>query len=480
MVCWGGGQEATQSQVQQLPEGPRESDDHQGLGSAEETARYAEAIVETIGQPLIVLTGELKVETANPAFYRCFEATPEETRGRRLYDLGNGQWNIPELRHRLEELLSRGGLVEDYRIEHEFEQIGWRVMLLNASRMERGGGPDDRILLAITDITEQERLRYELEGQKEFAEKLVDAVRDPLVVLGWDLRVRSANQPFYDTFRVKREETEGRLIYELGNGQWDIPRLRHLLEDVLPDNNAFDDYEVEHDFPEIGRKVMLLNARRLDHLDLILLAIEDVTERRRTESQQRAAVGESHHRVKNILMNVSTLARQTLRGSATLEQFGEAFQSRLDALGRSQDMLIRSGDGAALHDVVCLELEALGAEEHRHFTLEGAPVRLAARDAQAMAMAVHELGTNAGKYGALAAEGGRIEIDWKLEPGDRGHNVRFRWRERGVSIGSDAVGHGFGMQLIDGSVRYGLGGTCQLTFHPDGLECLIVFPWQGG
>jgi PAS domain S-box-containing protein len=364
--------------VQQPTESQTDApDDHQGLGSAEETARYAEAIVETIGQPLLVLNGDLTVETSNPAFHRCFEVSPEETRGRRLYDLGNRQWNIPQLRHLLEEVLSRQGRVEDYRVEHEFEQIGWRVMLLNASRIERGGGRDDRILLAITDITEQERIRFELEGQKEFAEKLVDAVRDPLVVLGWDLRVKSANQPFYETFRVKREETEGRLIYELGNGQWDIPRLRKLLEDVLPDNNAFNDYEVAHDFPEIGRKVMVLNARRLNHLDLILLAIEDVTERRRTESQQRAAVGESHHRVKNILMNVATLARQTLRGSATLEEFGSAFQSRLDALSRSQDMLMRSGDRAALHDVVCLELEALGAEEHRHFTLEGTPVRLA-------------------------------------------------------------------------------------------------------
>src|SRR3546814_671842 len=121
-------------------------------------------------------------------------------------------------------------------------------MILNARHMAGGGGPDDRILLAIADITEQERARFELEGAKEFAEKLVDAVRDPLLVLDCDLRVKSANTPFYETFQVQPDETVGRLVYELGNGQWNIPRLRELLEDVLPDNNAFDDYLVEHGF----------------------------------------------------------------------------------------------------------------------------------------------------------------------------------------------------------------------------------------
>jgi two-component sensor histidine kinase/PAS domain-containing protein len=459
------------------PDEPAEaSESRPSRASAEEAARYAEAIVETVRHPLLVLNGDLIVETANPAFYRCFEVDPEETRGRRLYDLGNGQWDIPELRRLLEEVLREVRSVEDYRVEHEFEQIGKRVMLLNANRMERGGGRDDRILLAIADITEREHLLWELEGQKEYSEKIVDAVRNPLLVLGWDLRVKTANQRFYDTFQVKPEETQGRLVYELGNSQWDIPRLRELLEHVLPENNSFDDFEVEHDFQEIGHRVMLLNARMIDHKQWILLAIEDVTDRRRTETQQQATLGESHHRVKNILMNVATLARQTLQASATLEEFGAAFQSRLDALGRSQDMLMRSDDGADLHKVVCLELQALGAEEDRHFTVDGPPLRLPARAAQSMAMVVHELGTNAGKYGALAADGGWIEIAWRSEPGKGGGHLSFHWRERGVEIDPGAVGRGFGTQLIESSVRFGLGGTVDLTFHPDGLECVIDCP----
>src|SRR5687768_16406110 len=95
------------------------------------------------------------------------------------------------------------------------------------------------------------------------ADDIVDTVREPLLVLDADLRVRRANRSFYQTFHVSPEETEGRLVYELGNHEWDIPALRRLLEEVLPKNTAFEDFEVVHDFPTTGHKVMLLNARRV-------------------------------------------------------------------------------------------------------------------------------------------------------------------------------------------------------------------------
>jgi transcriptional regulator with GAF, ATPase, and Fis domain len=117
----------------------------------------------------------------------------------------------------------------------------------------------------------------------EIFDDMLGSVRHPLVVLDPDLKVVKANQFFYQTFNVKPEETEGMLIYELGNRQWDIPKLRELLENILPQNSVFNDFEVEHTFESIGRKIMHLNARRinkkLNHSQLILLAIEDVTER---------------------------------------------------------------------------------------------------------------------------------------------------------------------------------------------------------
>ena len=117
----------------------------------------------------------------------------------------------------------------------------------------------------------------------EIHKSILGSIREPLILLDSGLKVVTANLSFYRTFNVKPDETEGALIYDLGNRQWDIPDLRKLLEDILPQNTSFNDFEVEHDFETIGRKIMHLNARRIydqgNQTQLILLAIEDVTER---------------------------------------------------------------------------------------------------------------------------------------------------------------------------------------------------------
>jgi len=138
-------------------------------------------------------------------------------------------------------------------------------------------------------LAESEVALRGLREAKELAEDIFNTVREPLLVLDADLRVISANRSFYQTFKVAPEETEGQLIYDLGNRQWDIPRLRELLEQILPEDTKFDNFEVEHDFPTIGRRVMLLNARRVcreaHKTQMILLAIEDITERKQAEKQ---------------------------------------------------------------------------------------------------------------------------------------------------------------------------------------------------
>src|SRR4051812_33911469 len=126
------------------------------------------------------------------------------------------------------------------------------------------------------------------EDIQDYAQNIVDTVREPLLILDTTLRVRSANRAFYQTFHVSPGETEGHLIYELGNGQWDIPDLRTLLEDIVPKSSLFDDFELDHTFPAIGRRMMRLNARKLQaghHGELLVLAMEDVTGRRRVEEE---------------------------------------------------------------------------------------------------------------------------------------------------------------------------------------------------
>lgn len=127
----------------------------------------------------------------------------------------------------------------------------------------------------------------EIHDARAFAEMIVDTVREGLLVLDYDLRVKAANMSFYNAFGVKPEETIGRLVYDLGNGQWDIPDLRALLEEILPREKTIIDYEIEHDFENVGERLMLLNAHRLNSHQLILLAIEDVTERSKVERSHR-------------------------------------------------------------------------------------------------------------------------------------------------------------------------------------------------
>jgi len=121
----------------------------------------------------------------------------------------------------------------------------------------------------------------------EYTNGIINTVRAPLIILYGDLSVALANNSFYQVFKAKPGNTEGELIYNLGNRQWNIPKLRELLEDVLPKFTSFDDFEVEHEFPEIGKRIMLLNACRIylkaNRTKLIILTIEDITERKEIE-----------------------------------------------------------------------------------------------------------------------------------------------------------------------------------------------------
>jgi len=268
----------------------------------EKAREYAESIINTVREPLIVLDQDLRVVTASRSFYEVFKVRPEETVGQLIYDLGNKQWDIPKLRELLETILPQQATFDNYEVEHNFAGIGRRIMLLNARQIQRVLGKERIILLAIEDITERreienglEKTRKELEVIKksadeasEYAESVINTVREPLIALDQDLRVVSVSRSFYEFFKVKPEETVGQLIYDLGNKQWDIPKLRELLETILPQQATFDNYEVEHNFAGIGRRVMLLNARQIQRVlgkeRVILLAIEDITERREIEN----------------------------------------------------------------------------------------------------------------------------------------------------------------------------------------------------
>src|SRR5579871_254551 len=223
------------------------------------------------------------------------------------------------------------------------------------------------------DVNERRRSEDDLKAIETYAQNIVDTVREPLLILDTTLRVRSGNRAFYQTFRVSAEETEDQLIYELGNGQWDIPDLRTLLEDIVPKSSLFNDFELEHDFPALGRRVMLLNARKLQaghHGELIVLAMEDVTERRRAEEEVAKAkeAAETANKTKSMfLANMSHELRTPLNailGYAEMLQ-EEAVERQVDGFGADLEKISASGKHllALINDILDLSKIEAGKME---------------------------------------------------------------------------------------------------------------------
>jgi two-component system CheB/CheR fusion protein len=206
--------------------------------------------------------------------------------GRSITDL-QPRMELPDLRRLLMEAVEGGNRKPiDVRDSH-----GHWFSLRILPSVGPGGKVDGAVVMLI-DIDAAKR-------GLDFAEAIVETVREPLVILSQNLQVMKANKTFYETFETTREETDQHLIWDLVNGQWNIHRLRELLENVLPAHSTFRDFEVTHEFEHVGRKVMLLNASEIfdpnAQARTILLAIEDVTDRKRTEEALQATNAELQH-----------------------------------------------------------------------------------------------------------------------------------------------------------------------------------------
>jgi two-component system CheB/CheR fusion protein len=149
----------------------------------------------------------------------------------------------------------------------------------------------DGLVLTFVDTNRSKQAELAAQQSRAYAESIVATIREPLLVLDAELRVVSANAAFYRIFALSPQEVEREVVYELDHGEWNMPGLRQLLEDILPKNSAFEGFEVEHDFPGLGRKVLRLNARRLEQASgrpgMILLAIEDVEPRGRSDAGRK-------------------------------------------------------------------------------------------------------------------------------------------------------------------------------------------------
>jgi two-component system CheB/CheR fusion protein len=242
-------------------------------------------LLESISIPLVMVGRDLRIRRFTRAMEPMLNLIASDV-GRSVTDL-QPQMELPDLRRLLLDAMEgRNRKPRDIRDSHG----RWYSL-----RILPSVGPDgkmDGAVLMLIDIDAGKR-------GLDFAEAIVETVREPLVILNQNLQVIQANKTFYETFQAAREETQERLIYDLGNGQWNIPKLRELLENILPARSTFRDFEVTHEFEHVGRKVMLLNASEIFNPNAqartILLAIEDATDRKQAEEALKTTNAELQH-----------------------------------------------------------------------------------------------------------------------------------------------------------------------------------------
>jgi len=222
-------------------------------------------------------------------------------------------------------------------------------------------------LATLHDITERKQLEAGIQDAREYAENIVETVRRPLVVMDSDLIILSANQSFYSTFNVKAEETIGNFIYDLGNRQWDVPGLRALLEDSLRRDTGFNNYEVEHDFPGIGHRIIQLNARQISQKNIgsriILLAMEDITERKHLE-ERISEVIRQQKAILDHIPNIAWLKDRKGRYVAVNDSFGKAFGKEPKDLVGKNDHDIYPQERAMKYEKDSKEVMATGARTY--------------------------------------------------------------------------------------------------------------------
>jgi PAS domain S-box-containing protein len=208
----------------------------------------------------------------------------------------------------------------------------------------------------------------------------------------------------------------------------------------------------------------------------VAVTLTDISERKQADARQRLLVNELNHRVKNALATVQAIAAQSLRGSDVSDEIRARFMSRLMALSRANDVLVAENwTGANLMAIATDVASPHGMEER--FTIEGPPVRLAPQTATAMALGLHELATNAAKYGALSAPEGRVALTWTLD-GDEGSERKFSmtWRESGGPAVKPPGTSGFGTRLIERGLAGELRGQTKLHYATEGLVFTLVAP----
>jgi two-component sensor histidine kinase len=296
---------------------------------------------------------------------------------------------------------------------------------------------------------------------------ILDGLGDGFYALDRDWRIILFNSEAARHFRRPREEMLGRVLWDALPGSLDTA-LGRLFTETMASRKTVRSETESIIFP--GNWI----AYRLFPLgDGLGVVFRDMTARKRAEAQRDLLTRELEHRVKNTLATVQSIASQTFRHSGVDPRVQRDFEARLITLSNVHGVLTRqSFESADLYDIIASTLRPHNAPERERFSIEGPALRLGPKSAVALSMAVHELCTNAIKYGALATETGHVDIGWDVAEA----RLRWSWRERGGAPVSPPTRRGFGTRMIEGALAAQLAGKVIIDFQPEGVVCTMDAP----
>jgi two-component sensor histidine kinase len=442
----------------------------------------AQEIVDTVRSGLMVLDRNLGIMSVNRCFYSIFKTSEAETIGRKLYDLGNGQWDIPELRRLLEQIIPQASIVEGFEIEHEFPEIGRKFMSLNARKVYRDGDNGEFFLLAIEDVTEARLQQVEAERTWRLAQTIVDTVRDPLVILEGDMTIVTASRAFLDLFDMSAEQVIGKKLQGLSQGQWNVEAFQKLLARVVPDDAPISDYLLEDEFRGLGRRVFKINARKVftpgDHVTRLLIVFEDATDAVLLDRHRDVLAAELAHRIKNSLQIISAFVSFEIRRAAEPCIVGyQAMQARISAVAELYDVIARSSafgpvdmPGYLSGIAGSVRSSLLGQGTDITIRASAEPLSILPDHAVPIGLIANELATNAVKY-AFPSGKGEIVLGFQR----RDDEVTLTVSDDGSGMASHVEGTGLGSRFINAFVKQ-LDGSLATATGKHGTTVTIRLP----
>jgi PAS domain S-box-containing protein len=336
-----------------------------------------------------------------------------------------------------------------------------------------------RMIGAMLDLTERKQAEAALRASEEFTRSILKSSTDCIKVLDTDARLRFMSPGGLEVMEVDDfGAIEGCDWRDFWSGP-DHEKAREAVKTALAGGNA----RFQGHTPTMkGRPrwwdVAVTPIPGQDgSVEKLLSVSRDITESKQAEEHQRLLIHELNHRVKNTLATVQSIATQTLRNAATLDEAQGAFEARLFALSRAHDVLTRENwEGANLRAIISEAVAPYGNDREDRLRLSGPHVRLPPRMALALAMALQELSTNAVKYGALSNETGEIRISWRLDATQAPPHLHLRWEESGGPPVQAPKRRGFGTRLIERSLALDLEGDVEIRFASGGVICTVDAP----